>query len=392
MMHRLSTHVAGRLQPPRHGVTLLEVLFSIGVVMIGLIGIAVLIPAGGVLARRGVIADAAAHMSSNATREFSLRGMAIPTQWRWFNTNAAPPAWAAPVVTGTNFPQPGASFCLDPRFIAEAELAAEMAVRNKFPVNAAYDAGVLWMPRITLQSSVANPLGPVLTQAAANEIFVTADELVFDLPRDRTLGPVQNFVSLPGSVDPQKRSTEGTMSWMATLVPKLDRIGNATSPTGVNPTQEYTLSIVVFDRRLIPDATELAAENLVSERVVIAQQFYSGSPAFSGGDVTLASRASRGVDGADDLELRSGDWVLFSRLKTVMGGVTMQVHKWYRVVSVDEEPIPNGNLFLRDVRVVGPDWDYDATGNFPTQVTIPRGVVDVHEKTIRLETTSLWTY
>ena len=40
----------------RSGVSLLEVMFSIGVVMIGLVGIGALIPVGGILARKGAIA------------------------------------------------------------------------------------------------------------------------------------------------------------------------------------------------------------------------------------------------------------------------------------------------------------------------------------------------
>ena len=46
---------------------------------------------------------------------------------------------------------------------------------------------------------------------------------------------------------------------------------------------------------------------------------------------------------------------------------------------------------LRDVTLVGPDWDWQNLIRTPTQVTIVRGAVAVFEKTIRLETSSLWT-
>ncbi len=55
----------------------------------------------------------------------------------------------------------------------------------------------------------------------------------------------------------------------------------------------------------------------------------------------------------------------------------------------DGDPVLD-DRWTRDVTVVGPDWDVaNIVGD--TQVTIVRGVVEVHEKTIRLETSSMWT-
>jgi hypothetical protein len=395
-------------------VSLLEVLFSIGVVLVGLVGIAMSIPIGGALARKGVVADAAAQLSSNGAREFSTRGMANKLTWRWHDGTR----WVQHngTVWGWNnggawqpvpLPDPGSSFCLDPQFIAtpQANLPAEMVARNKFPLTPAYgDPNVLWMPRITLGSSVANPLGFVISKAAADRIFLGNDDLIFDLPDDRTLGPVQNFSQELSSLGPMTRQTAGTLTWMATIVPALSRVQRADGNVGFNVTDQYTLSIVVFDRRLVPremidTSGNLVPESTISERVVNVVNFYSGPPAFSGGDVTLESRATRSsIDGADDLELRPGDWVMLSRLQPVMPHpntavatvIQVQVHKWYRVVQVDAELVANGTRWQRDVTLVGPDWDYDLSGTFPTRATIARGVVEVHEKTIRLETSSLW--
>ena len=86
---------------------------------------------------------------------------------------------------------------------------------------------------------------------------------------------------------------------MATIVPKLDRL--ASLARTVTPTDEYTLSIIVFDRRPVDreliDTTSGSpvSEDEVSERVVSVATFYSGIPAFSGGDVTLAARTGRGA-------------------------------------------------------------------------------------------------
>ncbi len=364
----------------RRGVSLLEVTFSIGVVVIGLVGIAALLPLGGALARKGAIADSAAQLGANAVREFSARGMAIPSNWRWYNTAGA--SYQAVTMGDGITPRPGTSFCLDPFYISAATSPAELALRAQFPLNITYDNSLIAMPRLTLRSTFA--AGGVLDATAAQRLFVGADDLIFDLPTDRTLGPVQNFSFLDAApVNPLKRNSQGHTSWMATIVPKLDRLASLSGT--VTPTDEYTLSIIVFDRRPVDRELVGANEDDVSERVVSVATFYSGIPAFSGGDVTLAARTGRG---ATDLELRSGDWVLFSGIKTTLAG-PVQVHQWYRVVNPGEDPAYNGTLWTRDVTVVGPDWDMAI---FPRpQVTIVRGVVQVLERTIRLETSSIWT-
>jgi hypothetical protein len=377
----------------RGGVSLLEVMFSIGVVMIGLVGVAALLPLGGALARRGAIADAAAQLGANAAREFGAREMAVPDNWRWYNGTTFNAVTVAPHTL-----PPGISFCLDPLYISRADpnettYAAEITRRNQFPVNAKYDTNLLWMPRITL----ASPWTPngVLAPVAARDIFVSSDDLVFDLPGDRTLGPVQNFLFQNAApVNPLKRTAEGGISWLATIVPKF--IVDPSTGTPV-VTDEYIVSFVVLNRRntllLDPLSGNTLSESEIGERVARAGMFYSGSPAFSGGDLTLATRSGRP---ADDLELRSGDWVLFSR-NLLLGGAA-QMHKWYRVINPGEAPVydapqyastPMDNLWTREITVVGADWNWDP--QFPTQVTIVRGAVEVLEKTIRLESSSLWT-
>ena len=197
---------------------------------------------------------------------------------------------------------------------------------------------------------------------------------------------------------------------MATVVPKLDRLTAIDGSGNHNPTptREYILSIVVFHRRIID--RQLTNENTVNERVVFVRNFYSGTPAISGGDVQLETRVTTPPrlfqDLKQDLELRSGDWVLLSARRAYLPQPNppwdpiVNIHRWYRVANVDEAPSPNGSTWVRDVTLVGPDWDWQSNitlrtqNNIPltTQVTIVRGVVAVFEKTIQLETSSLWTY
>lgn len=370
----------------RAGVSLLEVLFSIGVVLVGLAGIAALLPVAGMQANKGALADSAARLGADAIREFHVRSMGNPKAWRWFDPSVS----QFREVTVPDELIAGYSFCLDPRFVAQGDVSFDPVRRNGFPyLDDLYPPGTtVSMPRITLSPRPSVLAGFVMSTLHANQVFTSDDNLVFDLPKDRSLGPVQNFSRAPGALPeeqraPLRRSTTGSLSWLATIVPKLDQMGNLTS--------EYILSIVVFSRRIIDPA--LTNEDLAKERVVVVSDFYSGEPAVGGGDLQLATRRNN----AADLELRSGDWVMLSGMKPRPGLPTpIQVHRWFRVVNAGEEPILGSpGVWVRDVTLVGPDWDeqqlIQITPQAKTQVTIARGAVAVFEKTIRLETSSLWT-
>ncbi len=352
----------------RAGVSLLEVIFSIGVALVGLVGIAALLPAAGVQANRGALADSAARYGAGAVREFHVRSMGNPLTWRWYDGGGG--GFRAPSVAEL---RAGNSFCIDPRFVAQGNVSSDHAGRARFPYS-----GALWMPRITLAPNVTATGGTFMGVLQASQVFTSDDALVFDLPQDRTLGPVQNF-SLSSSNQPLRRSATGTLSWLATVVPKLDRVGNLTD--------EYTLSVVVFARRIIDPVLNNAAA--ASERTAFVRDFYGDG--IGGGDLQL------GAANKSDLELRTGDWVMFSGMKPRLGGLDpIQVHKWYRVLNAGEEVTPDSGEWSRDVTLIGPDWDWrqllTLSGSRTTQVTVARGVVAVFEKTIRLETSSLWTY
>ncbi|MHB8861703.1 MAG: type IV pilus modification PilV family protein [Pirellulaceae bacterium] len=364
--------------PVRAGISLLEVTFSIGVVMIGLVGIAALLPVAGSQANKGAIADSAARRGVDAVREFHVRSMANPNTWRWFDPSISMfrPVALAELVDGL-------SFCIDPRFVAQGVANSDHVGRNGFPYIDDLNAGtVLSMPRITLSPSPWAAGNLVMGRLQADQIFTSDDELVFELPSDRTLGPLQSFSLAPTApFAPLRRSINGYTSWMATVVPRLDRMGNLTD--------EYTLSIVVFSRRVIDAAVN--NENVASERVVRVASFFSGQPAVGGGDMELVTRRNN----EEDLRLRTGDWVMLSGTKLRPGLATpIQVHKWYRVANAGEEAVfdASTNNWVRDVTLIGPDWDWASNISPTTQVTIVRGVVAVFEKTIRLETSSLWTY
>ncbi len=373
MRHRAGRRLASTHAPHR-GLTILEVLFSIGVVVIGVLGILVVLPVAGYQTQKGLIADRAAELGKMAVREFDVRGMRRPDQWLGYNAMAPPPGWVS--VTPTT----GASYAIDPMFFAQNATTAGFSA---FPYTDPPNMGLIRMPRITLRAAPGAVVPMTLEHAAS--VFRSPDDLVFERPDDRTLGPIQQF-----GTNNQKRQIAGHYSWMATLVPKLDRTSQTHDPN------LYVLSVVVFYRR--PGGLPMDDEH---ERVAIIQpgQFYSGG--INGGDVQLTTRPGRPET---DLDVQKDNWILLSRLIPAMpdpdgpgpqlATAARPLHRWYRVVAADSEaePVPPlpASTWTRNVTLDGPDWDITSVPVTPTQATLIPSVVAVFEKTIRLENSNLW--
>jgi len=119
---------------------------------------------------------------------------------------------------------------------------------------------------------------------------------------------------------------------------------------------------------------------------------------------------------SQDLEVRKGDWLMLSaKVQPVdpdpsdyivdsnnnqipIEPAPVSVFRWYRVVSTDAVLGNATNGYAREVTLLGPDWtdvigaQMVVTGAAPVaQATLLTCVAAVYEKTIRLETTSLWT-
>jgi len=397
----------------RRGVTLLEVMFAVGVIAVGLLGVVAVLPLALSQVGRGNVADRSSRIGMNAVAEFHMRGMRNPYIWR----NAAGGFVGHP--SGAN-----ASYCIDPRFVATnttfTNTTYDATFFPYFKRNAAIIPPQPRMARISLDPNPNdNVVVGIMSALQADQIFVTDDELSFELPDDETLPPVQQFGG--------KRQSEGTLSWMATVSPKVDTDGVFKDT--------YTLSIVVFNRRDVSalgrsqtmfedengngtiDAGEAPTYNERLAWIVGPSTNANAAPQFhgdgyGGGDVTLEAATS------EDLELNSGDWVmLMQNLKTTAPYTPM--FRWYRVAET-EVPYWDGTQYLegrpidrtlpgnsarpgafeRDTTLIGSDWPWtstadripDASGSpLPvTFATLVTGVVAVYEKTIRLETSSLW--
>lgn len=385
----------------RRAVTLLEVMFALGVIAIGLLSVMAVIPIGMNFVGQGSRADRAARAGLDAVEEFQLRGMGRWDQWALRNgtTVGNPSVLPTPLLPNGN-PNPNGippilpghglhtAFCIDPQFIAAHVNTSWTATLNPsfFPyvVNGTSPLDPR-MLRITLFANDPNATR-IMTSVQAQGIFVAADDIVFDIPDDKSLPPAPIF-----GQSSSRRQFEGRISWMATLVPQID--------ASETFRDMYTLSIVVFDGRdqsfalyndINGNGTADVGETV--ESVVNVAEFYDPS-ALGGGEVRLNGTT------AESTHVRTGDWLMLFGVSASAGNVT-PLFKWYKVLEADEGVTDvsgsGSGPWERDVSLHGPDWPARltprlATGVTATQAALVKNVIAVYEKTIRLETSNLWS-
>lgn len=405
----------------RTGITLIEVTFAIGVIMIGMVGLTAILPLAGSRAQDALNFDTAAAMSDGVLREVSSRRLLQqPASAALQPITSLDGIGLKNVTTGVILP-----FCFDPIFSADPPTSATHSyAQNYFPYYNVNHNPLLDPARSTsapATGATAMPVQPRMKRVGLNfrnpgyfsnftgnvpaqlEVARTLAESPNDLdvlrPKDRSVPGFLSGVFASGTTFAQgKRLPTGTYSWMITLDP------DARSRYG-------SLSVVIYQSRermsefpavnSSGDPTE-AQDNAVSERLTLVTEEI-GFRGGAGGSVTLVS------SGATVSELTSNDWIMLSRhMDPSDTSGQYDVHAWYRVVGTDREateivapadttlggftvPLSSlsggGAVWARNVLLDGPDWDFVSNagiGNWYTYATIVKDVVAVNEKTISL--------
>ena len=424
------------------GVTLVEVLFAMVIVLVGLLGVAALIPIAGRQANDSYTITHASAEGQNWYRNLLFRNLKEPQPNQ---------PWLVPddVTTGSFVPasnplalDANEGYCIDPMFWSGQGVSYTGGIgiydstvtgafrRAYFPYftanyspfslpisnDASRPVNVSWafqprLHRVTFPSAAGGLLP--LPAKVAESLFTTSDDLV--VPRDEKdeslngiLGFFNNSVGGIGQVASQRN-----LSWVATLVPM--EIDSATRP------DSYTLSIVVFNRRNrrfeapgTPIPYEAPPDNERTALVIVpAPTSGSALPnsnySFSGGN-----GFSAGLIGSEygDRKVAAGAWVMLSRQFTFPGsGNVRHIHKWFRVVAANskvstppasiqngsggyDDPftgasIPANTLWYQQVNLMGPDWIFQipVSGSAPlepTVATIMPDVVAVYERVIQV--------
>jgi len=381
-----------RQMATRRGITLIEVLFSIGIVTIGVFGIMAMLMLAGLRAKESVDANQAAALGRQALAEIPVRGwqrddmvlFADPTNaWRTLATVKQTDAIFQQIFLDGRI-----SYCLDPHLVANSATFGFSAPESRFPYSGSgRNVPALTMPRATVARTVTRPpVLPVPISAPMADRFMSLNsQLAFDRPDDRTLLPVQLYDTV-GTSPPLRRTNDGDFSWMATVTPGIDR---STVDRRVGDT--YVLSVVVFRQR-VPYRVTPAPQNqpVNGERQVLVSAF-SGT-GLGGGTVQIAAPSSMSFQQAEvELKLRRGQWVLLSGIYA--GNPQVAAHAWYRVMGVDRIQGGGTNPWTRWITLEGSDWPLlvPGSGNLAgiplqnTRLTIVENVVNVTSKTVKVE-------
>lgn len=402
----------------RRGISLMEVLVSIGIVAIGLISVLSLLPVGGYQAMRANVEERKAALGMNLVHDMKTRGyfkMPDPVQYPNLLSTPAPTAadiskakhlhpWitasGAPFVTtvGTDW----RAYTVPPLVIDPLSVAANGAVADVFPFNAI--AGAPSMKRLSLRSA-ATFNGTVYTHipALAANVSMAADDVIATRPDDATLPATSEYSYVDsnnnGQVDANERLQRqfaGEFSWLAMLMPTENEPDHISAVAG----RQMILSVAIFNRRDLSNTQEgMVAVQLDSEGI-------------GGGEVTIQSS---GPNAESTLSIaQAGEWILLCRYEPIPieGGnySAMPVFAWERVVNATdiETNTADPSIQERSLSLSGSDWPQPHAGwitptdarvqwpasvpasmrNWNTYACLISDVVAVYTRTVSLEGSS----
>ena len=345
---------------PRPGVSLLEVLISIGVIALGIFGVATLIPVAQFQVAEGTRLDRQAALGPSAVAEFRIRGMNSTANW----TRNSLTTWVAPPITAVeaNRGLPSRAVVIDPLgYLALGEDAPQLF----FPAASTTD----WaLPRFNLKATPNLPL--------AQRIFYLQDDLDFDRPADQGQQPRRKYFT-DSNGRPLMSAPEASLTWFATLSP-YSAVRNFGS-------DEFLLSIVICAERIPELAAQINTEE--GEFEAAARTL----PTDLAGDLWIEKQPF--VD-----QLQIGDWILIGKnaWKSSAQGMpnppttlvpgpgdvqSKRIYRWAQIIGVNAGDAGN----FRKVVIANDDLVLPGE---TARVFYVKGIESVYERTIRLETTS----
>ena len=309
--------------PSRSGISLIEVLFSIGVLTVGLFGIAMLIPLGKLALMETEKSDRTGACGRAALRDVDVRRMLDYRYWR-DSTGAVVPADAIPTI-----------IAIDP-------LGYDSIAGGGNLPNALGEAGGA-IERCTLNL------------ALPESVFRWSDDLIFTLPEDMT-------TPVPGDRPVAMGNSQGNFSWFLMVAPSPAN-ALATPSVPVSQRRSYTVSVAVCHKRILAADGERVIQNVTCDSDI----------SYGGVSVTVPGDAV-----SDTPPLKNNEWVLLYST-----GTNVQC-SWYRVVyngyipdSLDPGDPTKGKTYIT---LVGPDW----YGGTDAEIVIVGGVTGVYTTTVQL--------
>jgi hypothetical protein len=376
----------------RRGISLLEVLIAMFVMLFGLMGVAAIMPVGNHYAARSDQYDRGAALAGSAFAEIKTRGLLRPGIWMHpSNVMVMNDVVGNPLYGTFANNDPGHAFVLDP--IGAAGGSGDVNA-NLFPYGGWQAAG---NPGWTLTPTTAQwPLrrvsfaafaGGVAPAEIAEAVMRLHDDLSAELP-DRNDQPgiqiwetddINGTPDYPADDTLITRAYAGSYSWLATVLPV-----NAEALAGMQPSSPrhgsflYEVSVAVFRKR--EDEPSVTSERLLQAEL---------GP---GGDLVVYAASDVDVDDASQ-DIRAGNWIALAGVHPTNGKFLL---KWYRLLSYDDETdvqqlYSGGSQSGRRAMVEGAEWPANTPTANPLYSTNLRAIllpniIGVATQTVKLET------
>ena len=347
-------HLPFSPRPSRSGISLIEVLISIFVLSIGLLGVAALIPLGQLSLWETAKADRSGACGRAAMRDIQVRRMLDYRYWYWQKD-----FWGDPIAddfaTVSNssdaFP-----FVIDP--LGYLNYASSFATKPELRHFGDNPTANVFLLRRTLRSAPLSPTNIPLPMFddLARQLFFWSDDLPFDAPKNSSERP--RMVTSGGAV-----LSEGGYSWFFSVTPAATEMSLT-----VGQRRLFNVSVAVcYKRNLQPGAVGTFDGEHVASIPALA-----GFPGMGiGGGTVILDRK---------VNVKENQWVMLYHVSAS----TPQRNRcnWYRVVGVGMDVAGGPTVSLN-----GPDWDPNMAA---TMVVVP-GVIGVYTTTMELDWDPLWT-
>jgi Tfp pilus assembly protein PilV len=407
-------------QPPRRGISLTEVLIAMGILTLGLLGVAAVFPVGSWYMQKASISDQGSAIAQSVMNDVVARGMLNPGSWYVMIPNPRAPSFgnwntgfqcdgkycppqspinltftrpfAAALGEAVNQPnalsdptlinkQMGGAFVIDPIGVAAFAMPDGVGLGNVFAypfpssmrqvsgTTSANLYGAAWQSwgnstantwpirRATIQQANGWQMSPALASAMCSG----TDDLAYDLPERDDRPAIQNWdaTNVAGNQVPLARQWTGDFSWMVTVLPPTNaaRNGMVMNPEGF----DYQVSVVVFHKRALPTAFPAsnaeANRNSALERGVKATVLSSG---LNGGELLLEKLNNDQITESPFSQLKTGNWIMLCGPHPNSSDAAPRfVLNWYQVLSIEGKD--EGEL-QRLVTVRGPQWPWEPPG------------------------------
>ena len=375
----------------KRGISLMEVLISMFILAVGLLGVAALIPAGRHEIVEATKLETSAMVGRNAVRDMQVRGYLNPANWRdavsGTGTFGYRESLAPKCFTYTN------PASVDPVDYSEqlAVVVDPMGLTAPTSFTTAFPYGYTSTTPPALRRIIPfQPSSAAAAFACFDTVFRSSVDLNTKGNANKDLPPTQEFFrDPPGPTGTaMRRQSLGNYSWLATIT---------SEPSRPAVSGQVNVAVAVFFKR------DLSAAG-AGERTATVHAFALEPPATlgdpapgnaairktrmpSGGEIEITN-LSLGTDGKPK-GMKPGQWLMlagYEMLTPIPPPVLPPVQKnhfgWYRVLAASKPGENARGYVTQRLTLSGQDWKVNA-GN--TSVWMFDNIVSVYEKSLPLE-------